>query len=43
MTKVSRDLEDPDGNILEFIYMSDEAAEQGPEAYMADQEGLGTA
>ncbi len=33
----SRDLEDPDGNILEFLYMSDEAAEQGPEAYMAEQ------
>lgn len=35
----SRDLEDPDGNILEFMYMSEEAAEQGPEAYMADQGG----
>ena len=33
----SRDLEDPDGNILEFLYMSEEAAEQGPEAYMAEQ------
>ncbi|WP_243229299.1 VOC family protein [Microbacterium sp. CIAB417] len=33
----SRDLEDPDGNILEFLYMSEEAAEQGPEAYMAGQ------
>lgn len=35
----SRDLEDPDGNILEFLYMSEEAAEQGPEAYMAEQGG----
>lgn len=28
----SRDLEDPDGNILEFIWMSEEAVENGPEA-----------
>lgn len=35
----SRDLEDPDGNILEFLYMSEEAAEQGPEAFMAEQGG----
>ncbi len=35
----SRDLEDPDGNVLEFMYMSEEAAEQGPEAYMAEQGG----
>jgi len=33
----SRDLEDPDGNVLEFMYMSEQAAEQGPEAYMAEQ------
>lgn len=33
----SRDLEDPDGNILEFLYMPEEAAEQGPEAYLAEQ------
>ena len=33
----SRDLEDPDGNILEFMYMDPAAAEQGPEAYMAEQ------
>jgi len=33
----SRDLEDPDGNILEFLYMDAAAAEQGPEAYLADQ------
>ncbi|WP_026555162.1 VOC family protein [Arthrobacter sp. 35W] len=35
----SRDIEDPDGNILEFVYMSPEAAEQGPEAFMAEQAG----
>ncbi|MET0736545.1 MAG: VOC family protein [Microbacterium sp.] len=29
----SRDLEDPDGNILEFLYMEPQAAEQGPGAY----------
>lgn len=33
----SRDLEDPDGNILEFLYMEPAAAEQGPEAYQAAQ------
>ena len=33
----SRVLEDPDGNVLELMYMSEEAAEQGPEAYMAEQ------
>lgn len=33
----SRDLEDPDGNILEFFYMDPAAADQGPEAFMADQ------
>jgi predicted lactoylglutathione lyase len=33
----SRDLEDPDGNIVAFIYMVPEAAEQGPEAYLAAQ------
>ena len=33
----SRDLEDPDGNSLEFLYMDPAAAEQGPEAYMAEQ------
>jgi predicted lactoylglutathione lyase len=32
----SRDLEDPDGNILGFLYMDPQAAEQGPEAYMAE-------
>jgi predicted lactoylglutathione lyase len=34
----SRDLEDPDGNILEFLYMDPAAAEAGPEAYMAAQD-----
>ncbi|WP_298037630.1 VOC family protein [uncultured Microbacterium sp.] len=32
----SRVLEDPDGNILEFMHMPEEAAEQGPEAFLAD-------
>lgn len=34
----SRDLEDPDGNIFEFMYMDPVAAEQGPEAFLAAQE-----
>ena len=33
----SRDLEDPDGNNLSFLYMVPQAAEQGPEAYLAEQ------
>lgn len=33
----SRDLEDPDGNILEFLFMEPAAVEQGPEAYQAAQ------
>ncbi len=33
----SRDLEDPDGNVLSFLYMEPRAAEQGPEAYLAEQ------
>ena len=33
----SRDLEDPDGNVIAFLYMEPQAAEQGPEAYMAEQ------
>ncbi len=33
----SRDLEDPDGNLLGFLYMAPEAAEKGPEAYLAEQ------
>ncbi|WP_137846444.1 VOC family protein [Microbacterium sp. 2FI] len=39
----SRDLEDPDGNILEFLYMDPQAAEQGPEAYLAEQSTQGLA
>ncbi|WP_430644854.1 VOC family protein [Agromyces sp. GXS1127] len=34
----SRDLEDPDGNILGFLFMEPAAAEMGPEAYLAQQE-----
>ncbi|HWU45728.1 MAG TPA: VOC family protein [Humibacter sp.] len=33
----SRDLQDPDGNDLSFLYMEPKAAEQGPEAYLAEQ------
>lgn len=33
----SRDLEDPDGNVLEFLYMDPTAAEKGPDAYLAEQ------
>ncbi|HEX4679050.1 MAG TPA: VOC family protein [Gaiellaceae bacterium] len=33
----SRDLEDPDGNVVAFLYMDPVAAEQGPEAYLAAQ------
>jgi uncharacterized protein len=33
----SRDLEDPDGNVVAFLYMVPEAAKKGPEAYMAEQ------
>ena len=33
----SRDLDDPDGNGLAFVYMEPQAAEQGPEAYMVEQ------
>jgi uncharacterized protein len=32
-----RQLTDPDGNVLEFGYMDAIAAEQGPEAFMAQQ------
>lgn len=38
----SRDVEDPDGNLLGFLYMVPEAAEKGPEAYAAEQ-GAGAA
>jgi len=33
-----RQLSDPDGNILEFGWMDPVAAEQGPEAFMAQQQ-----
>ncbi|HST55497.1 MAG TPA: VOC family protein [Solirubrobacteraceae bacterium] len=33
----SRDLEDPDGNVVSFMYMEPQAAEKGPEAYLAEQ------
>ncbi|MEP6981374.1 MAG: glyoxalase, partial [Nakamurella sp.] len=32
----SRDLDDPDGNNVGFLYMVPAAAEQGPEAYLAE-------
>lgn len=35
----SRSLEDPDGNIIEFVYMEPEAAERGPDAYLEEQGG----
>lgn len=38
----SRDLEDPDGNILGYLFMEPAAVENGPEAYMA-QQGSATA
>lgn len=38
----SRDLEDPDGNILGFLFMEPAAVEKGPEAYLA-QQGSATA
>lgn len=41
----SRDFEDPDGNAFSALWMDPQAAEQGPEAFMAEQqeEGLGHA
>ena len=33
----SRDLEDPDGNGIEFVFMEPQAAEQGPDSYLAEQ------
>ena len=33
----SRDLADPDGNVVAFIYMVPEVVEKGPGAYMAEQ------
>lgn len=35
----SRTLADPDGNIVEFVYMEPEAAERGPDAYLEEQGG----
>lgn len=34
-----RSLTDPDGNIVEFVYMEPGAAERGPDAYMEEQGG----
>ena len=34
----ARDLNDPDGNVVSFTYMTPEAIEQGPAAYMASQQ-----
>lgn len=34
----SRDFEDPDGNWFSMLWMDPKAAEQGPEAFTADQE-----
>ena len=39
----SRDLEDPDGNNLSFLYMEPQAATEGPEAYLAGQNADATA
>jgi predicted lactoylglutathione lyase len=36
----SRDLEDPDGNLLSFLFMEPAAVEKGPEAYL-DEQGAG--
>lgn len=33
----ARDLVDPDGNGIQFMWMDPEAAAKGPEAYMAEQ------
>jgi predicted lactoylglutathione lyase len=33
----ARDLEDPDGNSLGFLWMAPQAAEEGPEAYLSEQ------
>jgi predicted lactoylglutathione lyase len=34
----ARDFEDPDGNLFSALYMDPVAAEQGPEAYLAEQD-----
>jgi len=33
----SRDLDDPDGNSLGFLYMTPEAVESGPAAYLSEE------
>lgn len=33
---VQHAIEDPDGNVFEFMWMDPKAAEQGPEAFMAE-------
>jgi predicted lactoylglutathione lyase len=33
---VQHAIQDPDGNVLEFLWMDPKAAEQGPEAFMAE-------
>jgi predicted lactoylglutathione lyase len=33
----ARDLIDPDGNGIQFMFMEPQAAEQGPDAYLAEQ------
>jgi uncharacterized protein len=35
----SRDLQDPDGNDLSFVYMEPQAVEGGPDAYQAEPAG----
>ncbi|RAN71817.1 glyoxalase [Bacillus sp. SRB_336] len=35
----SRDFEDPDGNVFSAMWMDPVAAEQGPEAFMQQQDG----
>jgi predicted lactoylglutathione lyase len=32
----SRDMDDPDGNNISFLYMAPQAADEGPEAYLAE-------
>ena len=39
----SRDLDDPDGNNLSFLWMDPVASEQGPEAYLAEHPELADA
>lgn len=40
----ARDFEDPDGNVFSAMWMDPKAAEQGPEAFLAEQqEGFGHA